>query len=58
MDLAREVSFADPAEDDGRIVSCGLSFEVAIRDALLEQVPLKRLDACRRATGFYKRHHC
>jgi len=58
MDLAREVSFADPAEDDGRIVSCGLSFEVAIRDALLEQVSLKRLDARRRATGFYKRHHC
>jgi hypothetical protein len=43
MDLAQEVSFTDPAEDDGRIVSCGLSLAEAIRDALLEQVSLEAL---------------
>ena len=43
MDLAREVSFAETEEDDGRIASCGLSFEEAIRDALLEQVSLEAL---------------
>jgi hypothetical protein len=43
MDLAREVSLTEPGEDDGIVVSCGLSFEEAIRDALLEQVSLEAL---------------
>jgi hypothetical protein len=58
MDLAREVSFAEMGEDDGRIVSCGLSFEEAIRDALLEQVSLEALGCYPRATGICKRHRC
>ena len=58
MDLAREVSFAEPEEDDGIVISCGLSLAEAIRYAKWNRCPLNRLDACRRATGFYKRHHC
>jgi hypothetical protein len=58
MDLAREVSFAETGEDDGRIASCGLSFEEAIRDALLEQVSLEALGSFDRTTGFYECHHC
>jgi hypothetical protein len=58
MDLAREVSFADPAEDDERIVSCGLSFEEAIRYALLEQMSLEALGCFHRTAGFYKRCQC
>jgi hypothetical protein len=58
MDLAREVSFAETGEDDGRIVSCGLWFEDAIQDALLEQVSLEALGCFHRTTGFYSCHHC
>lgn len=58
MDLAREVSFAETREDDGRIVSSGLWFEDAIRDALLKQVSLEAVGCFHRATGFYKRRHC
>jgi len=48
MDLAREVLFAETGNDDGRTVSFGLSFEEAIRDALLEQVSLDPLGCFRR----------
>lgn len=34
MDLAREVSFAEPVEVEGGTISCGLSLEEAIRNAL------------------------
>jgi hypothetical protein len=34
MDFAREVSFAEPMEGEGGTVSCGLSLEEDIRDAL------------------------
>jgi hypothetical protein len=44
MDLAREVSFAETGEDDGRIVSCGLSLAEVIRYAWWNRCPLKRLD--------------
>ena len=55
MDLAREVSFAETGEDDGRVVSCGLSLAEAIRYAYLEQVSLEALGCFHRATGFCKR---
>jgi hypothetical protein len=58
MDLAREVSFAETREDEGGIVSCGLSLAEAIRDALLEQVSLEALGCVQRATGFYKCRRC
>ncbi len=45
MDLAREVSFAETVEADGRVASCGLSLPEAIRYAYWNRCPLKRLDA-------------
>jgi hypothetical protein len=58
MDLAREVSFDETVEDNGRIASCGLSFEEAIRDALLEHVSPEALGCFHRANGFCKRRRC
>ena len=45
MDLAREVSFAETGEDDGRIVSCGLSLRRPFEMLYWNRCPLKRLDA-------------
>jgi hypothetical protein len=45
MDLAREVSFPETVDADGKVVSCGLSLPEAIQYATWTGVPLKRLDA-------------